>query len=333
MTNRIIALDADGVLLDYGLAYAGAWRKAFGVYPRERDPNAYWPIDRWEVERLEDDGRLDQFRRAFDGDFWASIPPIRGAVEACRSLHAAGYELVCVTALPDEYRVARERNLRLHGFPIELVHATENTKGPVSPKAATLNTIKPAVFVDDYLPYFIGVSSDVHRALVLRRATGSPNSGKLLVHTDSQHSDLAEFAQWWLTRTQHQGERGLQTKSRMIPQISPVVTLYRPTGPEELELVRSSGYTKWPPRLPEQPIFYPVTNEQYAIEIARDWNVKASGSGYVTRFQVRKEFMDRYRVEQVGAAHHTEWWIPAEDLDELNQNIVGHIEVIREFHA
>lgn len=110
------------------------------------------------------------------------------------------------------------------------------------------------------------------------------------------------------------------------------VTLYRPTGPKELALVRDSGFRAWPPRLPDQPIFYPVTNEAYAAQIARDWNVKASGSGYVTRFRVRREFMDRYRVEKVGGAQHTEWWIPAEDLEALNSNIVGLIEVIQEFH-
>jgi hypothetical protein len=113
--------------------------------------------------------------------------------------------------------------------------------------------------------------------------------------------------------------------------MSEVVTLYRPAGPKELALVEQSGYTKWPPRLPEQPIFYPVTNEQYAVEIASTWNVQESGYGCVTRFQVKKAFMDRYVVQQVGASHHTEWWVPAEDLDELNQNIVGTIEVIREY--
>jgi len=108
-------------------------------------------------------------------------------------------------------------------------------------------------------------------------------------------------------------------------------TLYRPTGPEELALIQASGYTKWPPRLLGQPIFYPVTNEQYAIEIARDWNVPASGYGCVTKFQVRNEFMSRYEIHQVGAAHHTEWWIPAEELEDLNALIVGLIELIREF--
>lgn len=109
------------------------------------------------------------------------------------------------------------------------------------------------------------------------------------------------------------------------------ITLYRPTGPKEMALVEASGYRRWPPRLPEQPIFYPVTNEQYAVEIAQQWNVKESGIGYVTRFDVRKAFMDNYQIQKVGAAHHTEWWVPAEDLEALNDNIMGTIEVIHEF--
>ena len=109
------------------------------------------------------------------------------------------------------------------------------------------------------------------------------------------------------------------------------VTLYRPTGPEELALVEESGFLKWPPRLPGQPIFYPVTNEEYAVEITRMWNVKEKGIGYVTRFRVRKDFMDQYEVHQVGDAYHTEWWIPADHLDELNEAIVGRIEVIGAF--
>ena len=111
------------------------------------------------------------------------------------------------------------------------------------------------------------------------------------------------------------------------------VTLWRPTGPEELALVEASGWRAWPPRLPDQPIFYPVLNEDYATKIARDWNVKSSGVGYVTRFKVRAEFLDRYEVQQVGGRTILEYWIPAEDLDELNANIVGQIEVIARFDA
>ena len=111
------------------------------------------------------------------------------------------------------------------------------------------------------------------------------------------------------------------------------VTLFRPTGPKEMELVRESGYRRWPPRLPDQPIFYPVSNEEYAVQIARRWNVQDSGVGYVTRFKVRRAFMDRYPLEKVGGQEHTEWWVPAEELDALNDNIVGLIEVIREYRS
>ena len=109
--------------------------------------------------------------------------------------------------------------------------------------------------------------------------------------------------------------------------------LFRPVGPEELTLLRATGFTRWPPRLLGQPIFYPVTNERYASEIAEKWNVKDRGYGAVTRFHVKASFMARYRIEQVGASYHTEWWVPAAELEELNDNIVGTIEVVREFGA
>lgn len=110
------------------------------------------------------------------------------------------------------------------------------------------------------------------------------------------------------------------------------VTLWRPTGPEELALVEASGWRKWPPRLEGQPIFYPVLNEEYATMIARDWNVRQSGAGYVTRFQVRRSFLDNYEIHQVGGQTILEYWIPAEDLDALNASLVGKIEVTAEFH-
>jgi hypothetical protein len=109
-------------------------------------------------------------------------------------------------------------------------------------------------------------------------------------------------------------------------------TLYRPVGPKELHLIRQSGFRAFPPRLPEQPIFYPVLTEAYAVKIARDWNVKASGSGYVTRFAVSTSFLDRYAVQEAGGGAHLEYWIPAEDLPSFNDAIIGMIEVIAEFH-
>jgi len=109
------------------------------------------------------------------------------------------------------------------------------------------------------------------------------------------------------------------------------VTLFRPVGPKELELIEASGWQAFPPRLPEQPIFYPVTNLEYATQIARDWNVRDSGEGFVTRFAVRAEHVARYPVQKVGGAIHTELWVPAEELEDFNRNIFGLIEVVAEF--
>lgn len=110
-------------------------------------------------------------------------------------------------------------------------------------------------------------------------------------------------------------------------------TLFRPVGPAELELIRKTGWKEFPPRLPEQPIFYPVLNEEYARQIARDWNVKESGSGFVTKFRVDSKYLERFRRQVVGGSVHEELWVPAEELDEFNSNIVGPIEVVESFGA
>jgi hypothetical protein len=116
--------------------------------------------------------------------------------------------------------------------------------------------------------------------------------------------------------------------------VNETTILYRPVGQEELYLIRSSGYREFPPRLPHQPIFYPVLNEEYATQIARDWNTKSGSSrGFVTRFQVRTEFLRAYEIKTVGSSIHQEYWIPAGDLPEFNRNIVGLIEVIAEYQG
>ena len=114
--------------------------------------------------------------------------------------------------------------------------------------------------------------------------------------------------------------------------MSETITLWRPVGPNELALIRESGMAAFPPRLPQQPIFYPVTTEAYVVKIARDWNVPASGSGFVTRFEVRRDFLDRYQRQLAGGRAHEEYWIPAEELDAFNHAIVGPIKIVAEFH-
>jgi phosphoglycolate phosphatase-like HAD superfamily hydrolase len=197
MPRPVIALDADGVLLDFHLGYASAWQRAFGWHPPERDPLAYWPMDRWQVERLDAAGR-ERFRAAFDQRFWETVPAIEGAIDACHRLHDAGFDLVCVSALEFEFEAARLRNLRDHGFPIERVIATGNATMERSPKADAIAALKPIAFVDDYLLYLRGLPADVHTALILRMPNGSPNIGEEMVLAKSTHEDLAAFADYWL---------------------------------------------------------------------------------------------------------------------------------------
>jgi phosphoglycolate phosphatase-like HAD superfamily hydrolase len=197
MNNKIIALDADGVLLDYNLAYASAWQRAFGQYPDEKDPNAYWALDRWDVARLDSES-LAKFKLCFDESFWSSIPAIEGALEACQSLDAAGFELVCVTALSAKFGVARQENLRRLGFPIHKVYTADTDFSDRSPKADLLNVLKPVAFVDDYLPFLLGVDNGIHSALIHRRATRSPNMGEFVNAATSQHDDLWAFSRFWL---------------------------------------------------------------------------------------------------------------------------------------
>jgi hypothetical protein len=110
-------------------------------------------------------------------------------------------------------------------------------------------------------------------------------------------------------------------------------TLFRPVGTKEYALIAQSGFTAFPPRLPGQPIFYPVLDEDYAHQIARDWNVKESGAGYVTAFDVDVAVADRYVAQQVGARNHVELWVPAEDLAEFNAAIVPPIRIIAKYHT
>jgi hypothetical protein len=108
--------------------------------------------------------------------------------------------------------------------------------------------------------------------------------------------------------------------------------LYRPVGPNELRLIEESEWKRFPPRLAQQPIFYPVMNEEYAIQIARDWNVPASGSGFVTKFNLPTEFLKKYEVQNVGGPIHNELWVPAEELEEFNDQIIGEIVVTQSFY-
>lgn len=197
---KLLAFDADGVLIDYHEAYAAAYARAFGAPVPVVDPDAYWAKDRYGLPHLAGPD-LARFRAEFHEQCWESMSALPGAVEALLSLSTAGYDLVCVSAVRPEHRLARERNLRALGFPIHQVRACHGTYDQVSPKAATLNELMPAAFVDDFLPYFRGVDPRIHRALLDRSPNGSPNGAPDRNElTDSVHPDVASFCRHWLAK-------------------------------------------------------------------------------------------------------------------------------------
>lgn len=104
--------------------------------------------------------------------------------------------------------------------------------------------------------------------------------------------------------------------------------LWRPVGLEELRLIYEADMRAFPPRLPEQPIFYPVLNEWYARGIAEDWNTKSGSlAGFVTRFAVNDLYVSRFKRQVVGTRRHEELWVPAEELHDFNRKIEGAIVV------
>src|SRR5262245_45936407 len=107
--------------------------------------------------------------------------------------------------------------------------------------------------------------------------------------------------------------------------------LYRPVGLQELELIYGSGMKAFPARLPQQPIFYPVLQLEYARQVASDWNVssgQSGGVGYVTEFKVEDDYIGQFETHTVGGSQHQELWIPADEVEEFNKHIVGHIKVV-----
>jgi hypothetical protein len=115
-----------------------------------------------------------------------------------------------------------------------------------------------------------------------------------------------------------------------------LITLYRPVGQKEMDLIKASGNKKFPPRLEWQPVFYPVMNQAYAEQIAMEWNTKDAFSayvGYVTAFDLPEEYIQQFPVQNVGGTIHDELWVPAEELENFNHNIIGEIRVVNSYYG
>lgn len=194
--KRIIALDADGVLLDYNKTAARVWERAFGVYPAMRDPKAYHFRNVYAMD-LVDDGMRAKYYATFARIGWRNMPAMPGAVEACQRLHDMGYELQVVSSMPTAFAAQRRDNLRDLGMPIAGVTATGRAKGGGNPKMAALLDFMPVAFVDDLLCNFEGVHDKMHCALIHWDSVDNPNEAHEHVLKASTHTDMLDFADYW----------------------------------------------------------------------------------------------------------------------------------------
>ena len=198
MTRPVIALDADGVLLDFHLAYAHAWRRVFGSFPAERDPLAYWPMDRWDVPRLGLIGK-DALPGGVQRGFWSSVPSMPGAVQARHRLADAGYELGASRRWSSASRPPGCATCAHSGYPIERVIATGHRETACSPKAAAVESIRGAGLRRRLPALFQRRGGlDPHGAGAACERQPELRPGARLA--SSVHQDLAAFAESWLAR-------------------------------------------------------------------------------------------------------------------------------------
>jgi hypothetical protein len=164
--SNIIAIDVDGVLVNYRNAYAKRWEQAFGEHPKVKNKDAYRLWDYWDIPFLTRADLLAKLENYSTSDFWRNMPPIQGALEGCQILVDAGYELVAVTACAPRFAPERTANLEDLGYPISKVMCVGSTNSGFSPKAEIINEMKPAYFIDDFIDYFHGIDPDIKKVLI-----------------------------------------------------------------------------------------------------------------------------------------------------------------------
>lgn len=202
--SLLIALDADGVLLDYNRGYGGVWEKHFGVAPELCEPRAYHATTYWGVENPPKD---HAFWEQFDREGWANMPAMPGALEACLRLSQAGHTLVCVTSMPEHRAEMRLANLKELGFPIERVIATGTPEDKtINPKKQAIEALQPDWFVDDELRKLKDLPG-VRTVLIDPEHPDTPNLNQEDSYLSLRVADLAAFAEAVLGPSRKPGMR------------------------------------------------------------------------------------------------------------------------------
>lgn len=210
--RKTAIVDCDGVCLDYNAVFPQVWLKAFGERLKVVRTDSYHARHRYGLGTLSP-AQHRVFKEHFGAGEWGRMPALPGAVQGCAALVRAGYEVVCVTAMPPEYQAERLANLQALGFPIHRVIATGPARPGANPKLTAIEELEPELFVDDLAMNFLGVPERVHTALVDQDLWDSPNHDSASPLPSSRHRSLGDFAAWWVDRSAAMGRWRVQLSS------------------------------------------------------------------------------------------------------------------------
>jgi phosphoglycolate phosphatase-like HAD superfamily hydrolase len=194
MTERIVAVDGDGVVVDYRQAYPAVWRAAFGGDLKLVRPDAYHAHTAYGIT-WESAAQEAHFFKYFDEEAWSNMPLMDGVEEGCELLVEADWKLVCVSSMNPAFEAARKRNFERYKLPISEVYAVKR-HGTGNPKKEVLERIRAKALADDLKDNFEGLSSDIHRAFINYRRFDCPSLNSALV-ADSEHGSFLDFARYW----------------------------------------------------------------------------------------------------------------------------------------
>lgn len=195
--SDLLAIDGDGVVVDYRQAYPVVWKKAFGAELPMVRPDAYHAHNAYGIV-WESPAQEEHFFRHFDDEAWSTMPAMEGVLDACNQLVKAGHTLVCVTSMNPRFADARRQNFRTLGLPVSEVYAVKRLDSG-NPKLKVLHELGAAALVDDLLDNFEGLADAIHRAYIDYGRYDAPGIGSTFIRRHSTHSSLLDFARYWLS--------------------------------------------------------------------------------------------------------------------------------------
>lgn len=196
MNNNLIAVDCDGVLLDYNKAFGEIYKLTFGVNLNVKNVNSYHAHNYYDlgVDFYKEENK-SRFFNTFNAHGWSSMPACDGAVEAINSLSSAGYKIAVITSMPQEFAEARMDNLRQLGFMVDSLFASGRTSTSTNPKAKFLLNLHPLVFVDDLIDNFLDIETlQTKKILIDNKSHDSPNLLKDIRSVDEKYGNIKEFS-------------------------------------------------------------------------------------------------------------------------------------------